>query len=83
MKLIKDIVISVTEPSKNVGWLRPMPNGTFMLYVFGTKGWESLSGNQTQTEKEINFQFIQEIPDIIINIQYGKNKKDFRKGVRE
>lgn len=35
MKTVKDIVISAYEPPvNNVGWLRPLPNGAFMLYFF-------------------------------------------------
>ena len=68
MRTIKDIVISVAEPSKSVGWLKPLPNGTFMLYLFGAKGWVNLSETQPQAVGELNFQFIQEIPDIVINI---------------
>lgn len=68
MRTIKDIVISVAEPSKSVGWLKPLLNGTFMLYFFGAKGWVNLSESQPQAAGELNFQFIQEIPDIVINI---------------
>lgn len=68
MRTIKDIVISVAEPSKSVGWLKPLPNGTFMLYFFGAKGWVNLFESQPQPVGELNFQFIQEIPDIVINI---------------
>ena len=67
MKTIKDIVISVAEPSKSVGWLKPLPNGTFILYFFGAKGWINLADSQPQAVGDLNFQFIQEIPDIIIN----------------
>lgn len=66
MKTIKDIVISVAEPSKDVGWLKPLPNGTFMLYFFGSKGWTTLLENQPQSVGELRFQFIKEIPDIIV-----------------
>ena len=68
MKTIKDIVISVAEPSKSVGWLKPLSNGTFILYFFGAKGWVNLYESQPQAVGELNFQFIQEIPDIVINI---------------
>lgn len=69
MKSIKDTVISISEPPvNNVGWLKPLPNGTFMLYFFGAKGWVNLSESQPQAVGELNFQFIQEIPDIVINI---------------
>lgn len=68
MRTIKDIIISVSEPSKNVGWLKPLSNGTFILYFFGAKGWTSLSESQPQSVGELKFQYIQEIPDIVINI---------------
>ena len=55
MRTIKDIVISVAEPSKSVGWLKPLPNGTFILYFFGTKGWVNLFESQPQAMGELNF----------------------------
>lgn len=64
MKTVKDIVISISEPPvSNVGWLKPLPNGTFMLYFYGEKGWTSVS---LESSGDIKFQYIQEIPDIII-----------------
>ena len=67
MKTIKDIVISVSEPSvNNVGWLRPLSNGAFMLFFFNEKGWTPIS---IESSGELKFQYIQEVPDIIIEIQ--------------
>lgn len=67
MKLIKDIVISVSEPTvNNVGWLKPLSNGAFMLLFFCDKGWTPIS---IESSGELKFQYIQEIPDIIIEIQ--------------
>lgn len=67
MKTVKDIVISMFEPPvNNVGWLKPLLNGTFMLFFFGDKGWTSVS---TEPSGELKFQYIQEVPDIIIEIQ--------------
>lgn len=44
MKYIKDIVISISEPPvNNVEWLRPLSNGTFMLFFFGDSGWTPIS----------------------------------------
>lgn len=38
MKTVKDIVISVSEPTvNNVGWLKPLSNGAFMLFFFVIK----------------------------------------------
>lgn len=35
MRTVKDIVISISEPLvNNVGWLKPLSNGTFMLFFF-------------------------------------------------
>lgn len=40
MKTVRDIVISRSEPPvNNVGWLKPLSNGAFMLFFFGNKGW--------------------------------------------
>ena len=67
MKTIKDIVISVSEPSvNNVGWLRPLSNGAFMLFFFNEKGWTPIS---IESSGELKFQYVQEVPDIIIEIQ--------------
>ena len=67
MRTIKDIVISVSEPSvNNVGWLRPLSNGAFMLFFFNEKGWTPIS---IESSGELKFQYIQEVPDITIKIQ--------------
>lgn len=66
MKTTKDIVLSTTEPPVNVGWLKPLSNGTFMLYFFGDKGWTPIS---IESSGELKFQYIQEVPDITIKIQ--------------
>ena len=67
MRTVKDIVISVSEPSvNNVGWLRPLSNGAFMLFFFNEKGWTPIS---IESSGELKFQYIQEVPDIIIEIQ--------------
>lgn len=64
MKTVKDIVISISEPPvSNVGWLKPLPNGTLMLYFYDEKGWTPVS---LESSGDIKFQYIQEIPDIII-----------------
>ena len=67
MKNITNIVISVSEPPvNNVGWLRPLSNGTCMLFFFNEKGWTPIS---IESSGELKFQYVQEIPDIIIEIQ--------------
>ena len=67
MKTVRDIVISKFEPSvNNVGWLKPLSNGTFMLFFFGKKGWTPIS---IESSGELKFQYIQEIADITIKIQ--------------
>ena len=67
MKTVKDIVISRFEPPVNsVGWLKPLSNGTFMLFFFGDKGWIPIS---IESSGELKFQYIQEVPDITIKIQ--------------
>ena len=63
MKTVRDIVISEVEPPvNNVGWLKPLSNGDFMLFFFTRKGWTSVSGESLE---ELKFQYVQEIPDII------------------
>ena len=67
MRTVKDIVISASEPSvNNVGWLRPLSNGAFMLFFFNERGWTPIS---IESSGELKFQYIQEVPDIIIEIQ--------------
>ena len=67
MKTIKDIVISRSEPPvNNVAWLQPQYNNIYKLFIYGNNGWTPLSssggeGSNIQTE------FIEEIPNIIIN----------------
>lgn len=63
MKTVRDIVISEFEPPvNNVGWLKPLSNGNFMLFFFTRKGWIPISGKSLE---ELKFQYVQEIPDII------------------
>lgn len=67
MKAVRDIVISKFEPPvNNVGWLKPLSNGSFMLFFFNEKGWTPIS---IESSGELKFQYIQEVPDIIIEIQ--------------
>lgn len=67
MRTVKDIVISISEPLvNNVGWLKPLSNGTFMLFFFSEKGWTPIS---IESSGELKFQYIQEVPDIIIKTQ--------------
>lgn len=67
MKTIKNIVISRSEPPvNNVAWLQPQSNNIYKLFIYGNNGWTPLSssggeGSNIQTE------FIEEIPNIIIN----------------
>ena len=67
MKAVRDIVISEVEPPvNNVGWLKPLSNGAFMLFFFNEKGWTPIS---IESSGELKFQYIQEVPDITIKIQ--------------
>ena len=67
MKTVKNIVISRSEPPvNNVACLQPQSNNIYKLFIYGNKGWTPLSssggeGSNIQTE------FIEEIPNIIIN----------------
>ena len=69
MKAVRDIVISEIEPPvNNVGWLKPLSNGNFMLFFFTEKGWTSVSGwisVSGESLEELKFLYVQEIPDII------------------
>lgn len=71
MKTVKDVMISISEPPvNNVGWLKPLPNGTFMLFFFGEKGWTPISIESSEVSQgNLKFLYIQEVPDIIIKNQ--------------
>lgn len=63
MKHIKDIIIDTIEPSmREVAWLKPVANGGYILYLFGNDGWKPLFN-----ENKYSTEFIEEIPNIIIN----------------
>ena len=67
MKTVNNIVISVSEPPvNNVGWLRPLSNGAFMLFFFNEKG---RTPNSIKSSGELKFQYVQEVPDIIVKNQ--------------
>lgn len=67
MKIIRNLLINIAEPiDTDVGWLKPLSNGAFMLFFFGDKGWTPIS---IESSGELKFQYIQEVPDIIIEIQ--------------
>lgn len=63
---LKTIFSNVEPSNKNVIWLKPLSNGTFILFFFGDKGWTPVS---IESSGELKFQYIQEVPDIIIEIQ--------------
>ena len=67
MRNIKDIVISTSEPPvNNVAWLQPQSNNTYKLFIYGNNGWTPLSSSG-EGESNIQTEFIEEIPNIIIN----------------
>lgn len=44
MKIIRNLLINIAEPiDTDVGWLKPLSNGAFMLFFFGDKGWTPIS----------------------------------------
>ena len=67
MKTVNNIVISVYKHTiNNVRWLRPLSNGAFMLFFFNEKGWTPIS---IESSGDLKFQYVQEVPDIIVKIQ--------------
>lgn len=55
MKAIRDIIISEVEPPvNNVGWLKPLSNGNFMLFFFTRKGWMSVSAPSITVDTTIS-----------------------------
>lgn len=61
MRRFRDIVEDIKAPSPQSLWLN---NGE--LKVYGANGWTPIS---IESSEELKFQYIQEIPDIIIEIQ--------------
>ena len=67
MKIIKDIIISISEPSINsVAWLQPQSKNTYKLFIYGNNGWTPLSSSGKEGSN-IQTEFIEAIPNIIIN----------------
>ena len=67
MKYIKDIIISIKEPPvNNVAWLQPQSNNTYKLFIYGNNGWSPLTSSSGEGGN-IQTEFIEEIPNIIIN----------------
>lgn len=60
MRRFKDIIEDIKAPSPQSLWLN---NGE--LKVYGANGWTPIS---IESSGELKFQYIQEIPDIIIEI---------------
>lgn len=61
MRRFRDIVEDIEAPSTQSLWLN---NGE--LKIYGTKGWTPLTADSAG---KLKFQYIQEVPDIIIKIQ--------------
>ena len=61
MRRFRDIVESIKAPSPQSLWLN---NGE--LKVQGANGWTPIS---IESSGELKFQYIQEVPDIIMEIQ--------------
>ena len=60
MRRFRDIVENIKAPSPQSLWLN---NGE--LKVYGANGWTPIS---IESSGELKFQYIQEVPDIIIEI---------------
>lgn len=41
MNKITNFILSKTEPPKESGWLKPLDDGSYGIYVFSNKGWVS------------------------------------------
>lgn len=67
MKYVKDIIISINEPTvNNVAWLQPQTNNTYKLFIYGNSGWAPVLYSEGG-DNNIQTEFIKEIPNIIIN----------------
>lgn len=64
---LKTVFTNVEPANRNVIWLS-IVNGVLLQKVYTAKGWVNLYESQPQAVGELNFQFIQDIPDIVINI---------------
>ena len=61
MRRFRDIIEDIKAPSTQSLWLN---NGE--LKVYGANGWTPIS---IESSGELKFQYVQEVPDIIIEIQ--------------
>lgn len=65
MKVIRDLLVSSTEPTDtNVGWLKPLPDGNFKLFFFNNSGWTPVLMDITY---QLVFQYVEDVPDIVIS----------------
>ena len=65
MRRFRDIVENIKAPSPQSLWLN---NGE--LKVYGANGWTPISVESSgESSGELKFQYIQDVPDIIIEIQ--------------
>ena len=61
MKKITNFILSEIEPSKDVGWLKPLEDGSYGMYIYTTKGWsyvgktkESVTGVKVNEENVVD-----------------------------
>lgn len=68
MRYIKDIIVSNVEPPvNNVAWLQLQSDNTYKLLIYGNNGWVPLCNIQSNIQSNIQTEFIEEIPNIVIN----------------
>lgn len=61
MKIIKNIIISDTEPNTNSScWLQPQNDGKFKLKVLGDTGWKDISDKGDKGDSFTYSDFTQE-----------------------
>ena len=76
MKKITNFILSTTEPSKDVGWLKPLEDGSYGMYIYTTKGWSYVGKTkESVTDIKVNGESVVDkggvadvsIPDIQLN----------------
>lgn len=66
MSIVRNIVVSSKEPTdKYVLWLKPIGSGLYNMLFFFNDCWQVIGGTPGE-QSNIQFQFIETIPDINI-----------------
>lgn len=78
-KKITQFVLSDSAPSKDLGWLKPLDDGSYGMYVFTKKGWSYVGkSKESVTAIKVNGEDIVDA-DGVANLQVVKKPKGYVK----